>query len=221
MANDIKNDSSLSGLFKTESKAVKKLLGFNCKGVHHIGSTSVKTVAPSKTIDMLAVVKDLEGVTDREERLRDHGYIPAVEGNPENGYLYIKNGDSFNYHLYVYDINDLDNTERFVAVRDFLRAHNDIAKEYSDFKTKAFTLDPDGYEESKSEYLKELEKRAVRWQRTQNRKVLCIALGMCIGSGLGCCFGAAYGNMSLGVSLGISIGLCIGVACGAAVEKKG
>ena len=64
MANIIEYDASLPDIFKKESKSVTKLMGFNCKGVHHIGSTAVKTVVPSKNIDMLAVVKDLERIGD-------------------------------------------------------------------------------------------------------------------------------------------------------------
>lgn len=221
MANIIEHTPSLPDLFKTESKSVRKALGLNCKGIHHIGSTSVKTVAPSKTVDMLAVVKDLEKIADHEKKLKDHGYVSADKNIPENGYLYIKNGNNISFRLYIYNINDLDNTERLIAVRDYLRAHNDAASEYSEFKTKTLKDDPDGYEESKAEYLKGLEEKAVRWQRAQNRKVVCISLGMCIGSGLGCCFGAANGNMALGVSIGISIGVALGIACGFTIEKKG
>ena len=221
MANIIEYNHSLPDVFKKESKVAKKLLGFNCKGIHHIGSTAVNTVAPSKTIDMLAVVKDLEKIYDYREKLGEGGYIDADEASIENGYLFIKHGEEFDFHLYVYQINDLDNTERFVAVRDYLRNHKDAADEYSHFKTDAAVNDPDRYEEAKAEYLGDLCQKAVRWQRAQNRKTVCIALGMCIGSGLGCCFGASSGNMALGVSLGISIGVAIGIACGAAIEKKG
>ncbi|MBQ4054627.1 MAG: GrpB family protein [Clostridia bacterium] len=221
MANIIEYNHSLPDVFKKESKVAKKLLGFNCKGIHHIGSTAVNTVAPSKTIDMLAVVKDLEKIGDNIERLNDSGYINADETCPENGYLFIKNGGGFDFHLYVFQVDDLDSTEGYVAVRDYLRNHKDAAGEYSSFKTKALTEDPAGYEKAKSEYLDQLEKKAVKWQRTQNRKVVCISLGMCLGSGIGCALGASSGNMALGVSLGISIGVAIGIACGIAFEKKG
>ena len=221
MANIIEYNHSLPDVFKKESKVAKKLLGFNCKGIHHIGSTSVKTVAPSKTIDMLAVVKDLEKIYDYLEKLSEGGYIDAGESSPESGYLFIKHGEEFDFHLYVYQINDLDNTERFVAVRDYLRNHKDAADEYSRFKTDAVASDPDRYEEAKTEYLGDLCQKAVRWQRAQNRKVVCISLGMCIGSGIGCALGAANANMALGVSLGIAIGVSVGTACGIAFEKKG
>lgn len=221
MANINENSPAQSGIFKAEAKGVKKLLGFNCKGIHHIGSTAVKTVAPSATVDMLAVVKDLEKIGDNIERLNDSGYISADEACPENGYLFIKKGGGFDFHLYVFQVDDLDSTEGYIAVRDYLRNHKDAAEEYSSFKTKALTEDPAGYEKAKSDYLDVLEKKAVKWQRTQNRKVVCISLGMCLGSGIGCALGASSGNMALGVSLGISIGVAIGIACGAAIEKKG
>ena len=221
MANIIEYDASLPDIFKKESKSVKKLLGFNCKGVHHIGSTAVKTIAPSKTIDILATVKDLEKIGNHEIRLNESGYLLSDESSPENGYLFIKKSEEFNFHLYVYQINDLDNTERLVAVRDYLRSRKDEADEYSKFKTNALANDPAGYEKAKSEYLDELEKRAVKWQRTQNRKVVCIALGMCLGSGIGCGIGSAMGNMSLGMSVGIAIGVALGIAFGATIEKKG
>ncbi len=210
--------------FRSESKKIKKLLGRNCTGVHHIGSTAVKGMCAKPIIDMMAVVKSIEDLDVLNREFEALGYDCMGENGIVGRRFYAKGGDERTYHLHVYQLNDLDNTERHVALCDYLKEHKEEAKEYSDLKSRLaaeYSDDPEGYCEAKSAYVKELESRAIKWQRTQNRKVVCIALGMCIGSGLGCCFGAAYGNMAIGVSIGVSIGVCLGTALGFAVEKKG
>ncbi|HJB45607.1 MAG TPA: GrpB family protein [Candidatus Mediterraneibacter surreyensis] len=46
-------------MFKEEAKKIKKILGKNCIGIYHIGSTSVKNMASKPIIDIMPVVKDL------------------------------------------------------------------------------------------------------------------------------------------------------------------
>ena len=40
-------------MFKEEAKKIKKILGKNCIGIYHIGSTSVKNMASKPIIDIM------------------------------------------------------------------------------------------------------------------------------------------------------------------------
>ena len=46
-----------AAMFKEEAKKIKKILGKNCIGIYHIGSTSVKGMAAKPIIDIMPVVK--------------------------------------------------------------------------------------------------------------------------------------------------------------------
>ena len=46
-------------MFKEEAKKIKKILGKNCIGIYHIGSTAVKGLPAKPIIDIMPVVKDL------------------------------------------------------------------------------------------------------------------------------------------------------------------
>ena len=46
-------------MFKVESKKIKKILGKNCVGVYHIGSTSVKGLPTIPIIDIMPIVKGI------------------------------------------------------------------------------------------------------------------------------------------------------------------
>lgn len=48
------------GIFKYESEKIRKILGDNCVGIYHIGSTSVPGLAAKPIIDIMPVVKSLD-----------------------------------------------------------------------------------------------------------------------------------------------------------------
>ena len=57
------------GIFKYESEKIRKILGDNCVGIYHIGSTSVPGLAAKPIIDIMPVVKSLDNVDKKAEEL--------------------------------------------------------------------------------------------------------------------------------------------------------
>lgn len=70
--------------------------------------------------------------------------------------------------LYELDAANSFDVERHLAVRDYLRSHNDIAKEYENLKAdlaEKYPQDIEKYCDGKDQFLKNLEIDAVKWYR--------------------------------------------------------
>ena len=77
-------------MFKEESRKIKKILGKNCAGIYHIGSTSVKNMPAKPIIDIMPVVKDLSLVDAHNKEFEALGYecrassaYPAEDSTPK------------------------------------------------------------------------------------------------------------------------------------------
>ena len=69
------------------SKEDQKILGKNCAGVYHIGSTSVKGLAAKPIIDIMPVVKDISLVDAHDKEFESLGYECRGEfGIPEEDF---------------------------------------------------------------------------------------------------------------------------------------
>lgn len=206
-------------LFKEEAKKIKKILGKNCAGVYHIGSTSVKGLAAKPIIDIMPVVKDISLVDAHDKEFESLGYECRGEFGIPGRRFYAKGGDNRTHHIHIFELSNQTDIQRHIAVRDYLRSHQDTAAEYAALKKKLaaeFPFDNDGYCNGKEEYMKSLEKKALRWQAKQNRLSMGIALGMCFGAAFGVSFGTMYGNTGIGMCFGIAIGMMFGIVFGSA-----
>ena len=208
-----------AAMFKEESRKIKKILGKNCAGIYHIGSTSVKNMPAKPIIDIMPVVKDLSLVDAHNKEFEALGYECRGEFGIPGRRFYAKGGDNRTHHIHIFELGNEKDTLRHIAVRDYLSSHPDTAAEYAALKKKLaeeFPYDNDGYCDGKEEYMKSLEEKALRWQAKQNLLGTGIALGMCFGAAFGVSFGTFYGNTGLGMCIGISIGMMFGIAFGSA-----
>lgn len=208
-----------AAMFKEEAKKIKKILGKNCAGIYHIGSTSVKNMPAKPIIDIMPVVKDLSLVDAHNKEFEALGYECRGEFGIPGRRFYAKGGDNRTHHIHIFELGNEKDTLRHIAVRDYLSSHPDTAAEYAALKKKLaeeFPYDNAGYCDGKEEYMKSLEEKALRWQAKQNRLGTGIALGMCFGAAIGMAFGTLCGNTGLGICFGISIGMMFGIAFGSA-----
>ena len=200
-------------MFKEEEKKIKKILGKNCIGVYHIGSTSVKNMPAKPVIDIMPVVKDLSLVDSHNKEFEALGYECRGEFGIPGRRFFAKGGDNRTHHIHIFEQSNQTDIQRHIAVRDYLRSHPDTAAEYAALKKKLaaeFPYDNDGYCDGKEEYMKSLEEKALRWQSKQNRLSTGISLGICFGAAIGTSFGISFDNTSMGMCIGISIGLLFG-----------
>jgi GrpB-like predicted nucleotidyltransferase (UPF0157 family) len=155
--------------FDVERDRVQRALGdLLTRSVEHIGSTAVPGLAAKPIIDMLAVVENIDDAPPATARLQAVEWIHAPE--PTDA---IDRSLSFctpsiahrTHHLHV--VEDASEGWRgWLAFRDYLRAHPDIAAEYATLKTDLATRhganpnDRDAYRSGKSDFIVGVTKRA-------------------------------------------------------------
>jgi GrpB-like predicted nucleotidyltransferase (UPF0157 family) len=123
--------------------------------IEHVGSTSVPGLAAKPSIDISVVVRADVDVPVAIERLARLGYV-------HRGNLGVEGREAFDspagppaHHLYLCPRNS-PGLANHLAVRDFLRAHPDTAKEYGELKkrlAKRFPHDIDSYIDGKTDLL--------------------------------------------------------------------
>lgn len=123
-------------MFKVESKKIKKILGKNCVGVYHIGSTSVKGLPAKPIIDIMPVVKDISLVDAHNGEFEALGYECRGEFGIPGRRFFAKGGDNRTHHIHIFEQSNQTDIQRHIAVRDYLNAHSDTAAEYAALKKK-------------------------------------------------------------------------------------
>lgn len=116
-------------MFEAEAESIRKALGDNCIGVHHIGSTSVPNLAAKPKIDIVAEVKDPE---DSISALENAGFTYSGEWNIPFKYGFTKRG-VVDVNLHVFKKNHPE-IELNLAFRDYLRSNPKALDEYASLK---------------------------------------------------------------------------------------
>jgi GrpB-like predicted nucleotidyltransferase (UPF0157 family)/diadenosine tetraphosphate (Ap4A) HIT family hydrolase len=110
--------------------------------IEHMGSTAVPGLIAKPIIDMVAVVSDINAVGQALGPLREIGWVVA----PEPGMDLQRRLESCTpsvewrtHHLHVVESSNPD-WRRWLAFRDYLRAHPEVADEYGRLKTTLANL---------------------------------------------------------------------------------
>jgi len=142
--------------------------------ISHYGSTAVPGLTAKPTVDILfeiaetvdieeliALMPEGEYICLRREgnSLSEHDRVMFIKGYTDTGFA-----DKV-YHIHVRNPGDWDE----LYFRDYLIAHPEIATEYAELKRRLFKNyehDRDGYTAAKSEFIKEVTKKAREEIRT-------------------------------------------------------
>ncbi len=200
--------------FKEEAKLIKKILGKNCVTVNHIGSTAIKGMCAKPIIDIMPIVKDINAVDALNSEFEKLGYECLGEYGIAGRRFYRKGSDNPTHHIHIFEKTDKENIDRHFAVRDYLMLHPEVAKEYGELKKKLadeFAFDREAYCKGKDAFIKDLEQKALVWQKQTARQSAFMSCGMCIGYAIGTAIGIISDNMVY-APLGLSIGMSIGIA---------
>lgn len=150
--------------FKTEAEIIKSILKDNCVAVHHIGSTAVAGLKAKPVIDIMPVVKDLEQADLRAAEFEKNGYEYLGEFGIKGRRYLRKGGDERTHQIHIFEKSNVKEIERHLAVRDYLRAHKDVAEEYGKLKEKlalSYPYDIEGYCDGKQDFMLKLERAAL------------------------------------------------------------
>lgn len=160
-----------SSLWKTqfaeESRQLQAVFGRNVMSVHHIGSTAISNILAKPIIDILVVVRSLADIDNATHSSGDFGYeAKGTYGIEGRRYFRKTNARGIRtHHIHMYEIGSAHIT-RHIAFRDYLRAHPDVAEQYSAVKAKLADADgkiDTGYQAGKGGFVKAVECDALEW----------------------------------------------------------
>lgn len=164
----VPHQSAWKGKFESVKRELIKLLPD--ARIHHIGSTSVNGLMSKPIIDILIEVPDLDRMDELTGEFKSLGYIGRGENGIENRRFFYKGeGNEREVHLHIFP-NGIHHVIRHLAFRDYLRSHQEEAKEYGELKAKLareFPCDMEGYIQGKDRFVKDMEKKALTWYKKE------------------------------------------------------
>ena len=159
--------------FENESNKIKQILGNILHKSHHIGSTAVPGLAAKPIIDILLEVTSLDQLDNKSIDFENLAYEVKGEFGIKGRRYFRKGGDSRTHQIHAFESGD-HNVLRHLVFRDYLIAHENIAKEYGALKmqiAKKCNHDIDKYCDDKDPFIKEHETKALSWFENSNRKI--------------------------------------------------
>ncbi len=162
-------DPRWPALFEEEQARILAAIGPWLVDIQHVGSTSVPGLAAKPIIDIMPGIRRLADAVHCIEPMRALGYqyIPEYEDElPERRYFRRPPGEAFRgrgtHHVHMVETTS-DFWRRHLLFRDYLRAHPDVAAEYSALKRRLaaqYGSDHDAYTDAKSEFITAIEGKA-------------------------------------------------------------
>jgi GrpB-like predicted nucleotidyltransferase (UPF0157 family) len=151
-----------------ELRRLKDGLGAVAVRLEHVGSTAVPGLAAKPILDLQLSVAALEPRARYVEPLERLGYLfaPAPE-SPDHHFFAKPPERPRTFHLHAGAAGS-EHELRHLAVRDFLRAHDDEAAAYAALKREVASRHPQdrlAYIAGKESYVSALEARALAWAR--------------------------------------------------------
>ena len=137
--------------------------------IFHIGSTSVPNLKAKPIIDILLVVNDINELDTYSEQFERLGYEVMGEFGIKGRRYFRKGGDNRTHQIHAFQYNNIEEIERHLAFRDYLREHPEVCIQYGELKSqlaKQYPNDIDGYGDGKDDFVKSVEKDAIRWYWT-------------------------------------------------------
>jgi GrpB-like predicted nucleotidyltransferase (UPF0157 family) len=151
-----------------ELRRLAEALGPVAVRLDHVGSTAVPGLAAKPILDLQVSVRAIEPVGAYADPLASLGYLFVPEPASPDYHFFAKPPERpRSHHLHVCAAGS-EHERRHLAVRDFLRAHDDEAARYASLKRELVARHPQdrlAYIAGKERYVSDLEARAVRWAR--------------------------------------------------------
>lgn len=159
-------------LFLKEEKIIREIFKDEIVEIHHVGSTAVPGLKAKPVIDIMPIVKNIERIDPFNAQMIEIGYEPLGELGMKGRRYFRKGGENRTHQIHMFQWDNDFQIERHLAVRDYLRSHENDAIEYGKLKERLageFPKDIEGYSRGKDDYVKSLERRAIEWRRGNGR----------------------------------------------------
>lgn len=153
--------------FAAEAAKIRDALGPALDALHHIGSTAIPGIHAKPIIDILAEVASLEALEQRLQHLQTLGYESLGEfGIPGRRYFRKNDAGGMRTHQIHAFARPSPHIARHLAFRDYLIAHPDRARAYSELKrllVQTCNGDIEAYMDGKDAFIKAVERDALDW----------------------------------------------------------
>lgn len=163
----VEHNPAWKSAFLSEADHIRDILGNELINVFHIGSTSVEGLKAKPIIDIMPVVNAIDRLDAYTGRFEELGYEALGEfGMPGRRY-FRKGGDHRTHQIHAFQIDNLCDIERHLAVRDYLRAHPAVRREYGLLKSRLaerFPTDIESYSDGKADFVMAMEKESLKWK---------------------------------------------------------
>ena len=165
----VPHDPKWAAAFTEAALEMAQAIGPNLVEVYHIGSTAIPGIYAKPIIDILAVVADITALDHRNAQMELIGYEAKGEfGIAGRRYFRRNNAEGLRTHQVHAFQSGTSDIQRHLAFRDFMRAHRQFARQYSELKIKLATAHPndlEAYIDGKDGFIKAMEQRALEWVR--------------------------------------------------------
>jgi len=155
-----------ASLFEKEAKLLHNIFQDNVIDIHHIGSTSIKTIGYAKPIiDILMVVHDISSVDYLNPSMLELGYEAKGENGIPGRRFFQKGGDYRTHHVHVFQEGDKQ-ISFHLDFKMYLLKHPDQAARYKQKKLELaikFPNEHHRYQEGKQDLVSELADLAKQW----------------------------------------------------------
>ncbi|MFE7084375.1 GrpB family protein [Priestia megaterium] len=152
--------------YLNEEFLIKETLQKELVNIFHIGSTAIQDVKAKPIIDILLVVNDIEELDNYSDQFEKLGYEVMGEFGIKKRRYYRKGGDNRTHQIHAFQYDNLQEIERHLSFRDYLRQNQMRRNEYGTLKAELahrFPNDIKSYSNGKDKFVKRTEKEALKW----------------------------------------------------------
>ncbi|WP_106767559.1 GrpB family protein [Paenibacillus faecalis] len=162
----VEYDPNWRNKYLKEEFKIKGILQDKLINSFHIGSTSIPNLKAKPIIDILLVVKDINELDAYSVQFENLGYEVMGEFGIKGRRYFRKGGDNRTHHIHAFQYDHIQEIERHLSFRDYLRQNPEICKEYGELKSRLadeYPTDINSYIDGKNDFVKKIEKEALQW----------------------------------------------------------
>jgi GrpB-like predicted nucleotidyltransferase (UPF0157 family) len=153
----VEYDAQWPELFIAEEQRIRQWCGTLTLGLEHVGGTSIPGMCAKPILDIAAGRPPRASIRDYVDALSRAGYEHRGErGVPGREYFRRGTPRAFHIHLVAHGGSLWRD---YLAFRDYLRGHVDVAREFADVKralATRFSRDREAYMTAKSSHVREI-----------------------------------------------------------------
>lgn len=164
----VPHDPAWASAFVEARGTVSDILGEDAIGIHHVGSTAIRGILAKPVIDILIEATSLEALDRKDAAFGQAGFIGKGEKGIAGRRYFMKDNKEGvrSHHIHAF-ARGSHHIERHLAFRDYLLAHPDVARAYSEVKERILAdwRGIDDYIARKASFVVETERAALEWAR--------------------------------------------------------